>query len=391
MSGPVTPLQRLADTGVLYEPQREYSARVYWIWLAELLGPAHAHAAEVLQQYGGARQVYDARFDPQRFAQTAGKAVAQRLADEVVSIAECEKLLNRCNQTGVQVVTYADEEYPDALRGIADLPPVLYCTGQLQWLAAPHRVGMVGSRRPSQYGAEAAAHLGGALARGGAVIVSGLADGLDSEGHKAAVANNAPTVAVMGVSIDKTYPSTNRRLRGQIEQNGVVVSEYAPGRDIGANGFLQRNRLIAALSQALVVVEARKRSGTMSTVEHARRYSRPVYAVPGSIFSALSEGTNELLRTGAAKPAVDPQDLLAAVGLDEAAQKKPRRKATSKPAKPLSANAAAVLARMEAKPKGLSALLAETALPMGVVLSALSELELAGWISTLPGRQYVLK
>ena len=388
MSAPLTPLERFADSGALYEPEREYCEQVYWLWLAELLGPAHPRTGEVVQAYETARAVYEQRFQPDKFALVAGAPAARRLADDAVSLAECEELLNRCDQMGIHLLTCADPAYPEALRSVSDLPLVLYCTGQTEWLNQPHRIGIVGSRRPSQYGAEAAAHLGDALAKAGALIVSGLADGLDSEGHKAAVANHAPTIAVLGVAIDKTYPVANGKLRSQLEQNGVVISEYAPGCSIGPNGFLQRNRIIASLSQALVVVEARKRSGTMSTVEHAKRYGRPVFAVPGSIFSTLSEGTNELLRAGIAKPAVDPQDLLETVGLAAAPVRKKRKSA---PAKPVSANAAAVLARMEARPKGLSALLGETGLPMGVLLGALTELELAGLITAQPGRQYLLK
>lgn len=389
MSGAVTPLERFAAQGELYEPEREYSERVYWIWLAELLGPACPNAGAVLAAYGSARAVYDARLQPDRFAQAAGMAAAQRMAEEAVLPQECEKILEECNRTGVLVVTYADEEYPQQLRQLPDPPLVLYCTGQLQWLNAGGTVGMVGSRQPSAYGVEAAAFLGDGLAKGGAVIVSGLADGLDSEGHKAAVANNAPTVAVMGVPIDRTYPAANRALRHKIEQNGVVISEYAPGQGIGPNGFLQRNRIIAALSRVLVVVEARKRSGTMSTVEHARRYGRAVYAVPGSIFSTLSEGTNELLCTGAAKPVTEPQPLLEVLGLAQPApQRTPRKKAADSR---LTGPAAAVLAQMGAKPVGLSALVQQTGLPMGQLLSALTELELAGWITALPGRQYLLK
>lgn len=388
------PLERLAAGEPLYEPEQQWPARVYWIWLAGLLGPASPHAAAVLREYGSARAVYQDRLAVERFAAATSAAAARRLAEQGDTAEECEKILNRCNQTGVRVVTYEDEEYPPALRAIPDPPLVLYCTGDLEWLHAAHTVGVVGSRRPTRYGVEAAAHLGSALAKSGAVIVSGLADGLDSEGHKAAVANDAPTIAVQGVAIDRVYPSTNKTLRAQIERRGVVVSEYAPGQSIGSNGFLQRNRLIAALAQALLVVEARQKSGTMSTVHHAQRYGKPVFAVPGSIFSTLSEGTNELLRSGVARPAVDARDLLTAVGLaagDDAPDAEDAPGADAAPEKPLSASAAVVLAKLGAKPVGLSALMGAAGLPVGTLLSALTELELAGLVAVLPGRQYVLR
>ncbi len=120
---------------------------------------------------------------------------------------------------------------------------------------------MVGTRKPTEYGLRAAEDIGRGLARAGAVIVSGLADGLDSAGHRAAVGENCPTIAVMGVPIDRTYPAANRELRRAIERRGCVISEYPPESEpVGAVGFLQRNRLIAALSGALVVVEAKERA-----------------------------------------------------------------------------------------------------------------------------------
>ena len=165
---------------------------------------------------------------------------------------------------------------------------------------------MVGTRRPSAYGRQAAFDLSLAMAQAGAVIVSGLADGLDSEAHRAALQADRPTIAFLGTAIDKTYPAANAKLRTAIEKGGgAVCSEYPPGYTGRTTGtFLARNRLIAAQSEALCVAEARTRSGTLNTVHHAERLGRPVLAVPGSIYSALSEGTNELLRDPPRRAAV---------------------------------------------------------------------------------------
>ena len=131
---------------------------------------------------------------------------------------------------------------------------------------------------------------------------------------------NCPTIGVLGVPIDRTYPASNRELRKKIEQKGCVISEYPPeSGPVGPNGFLQRNRLIAALSSALVVVEAQEKSGTMSTVNHAERYGKPVFVVPGSIYSPNSAGTNALLREGRAKAVCKPGDLFGVLGLRGAA------------------------------------------------------------------------
>lgn len=396
MSG-ATPLERLAcgESAFASEPAGGWAPELYWLWLTDLLRPGFAHTGRVLDEYGSARTVWEQRFDVERFAHAAGAAAARRLAKEEKTPGDFEPVRAACNACGAQIVCYDAPEYPLALSRISDLPFVLYCTGDARWLNAAHTVGVVGSRRPTAYGVEAAARLGGQLAQGGAVIVSGMADGLDSEGHKAAVKNQRPTIAVLGVPIDCTYPASNAGLRRNIEACGVVVSEYPPvGNEFYRAAFLQRNRIIAALSDALLVVEARQRSGTMSTVGHAVRYGKPVFAVPGSIFSPLSEGVNELLRTGRARPAVRAEDILQTVGLHStapqpAAAKNPQPSAGA--AKSLSPDAQKVLACLGPVPVGLSALAGRTGLSMGALLGALTALEVAGRITALPGRQYILK
>lgn len=386
-----TPLERLARGEQALPEEPEYAPELYWLWLAGLLRPGCPQAGRVLDEYGSARAVYEERSDLARFARAAGRTAAQRMAEWEKTPADYEKIRQDCNDRQIRIVTFEDPAYPLALSRISDPPLVLYCTGDPQWLAAPHTVGVVGSRTPTAYGVQAAARLGRELAQGGAVIVSGLADGLDSESHKAAVACHAPTVGVLGVPIDRTYPAGNAGLRRQVEACGTVISEYAPvGRATYSAAFLQRNRIIAALSRALLVVEARRRSGTMSTVGHALRYGRPVYAVPGSIFSPLSEGTNALLQDGSARPAIDGQVLLQAVGLAAGEMPAPEACPPRQEA-PLSPNARKALACIGATPVGLTALAEASGLSMGALLGALTALEVAGRITPLPGRQYILK
>ena len=235
---------------------------------------------------------------------------------------------------------------------------------------------------------QAAADLGSGLAKNGAIIVSGLADGLDSAGHRAAVKENCPTIGVLGVPIDRTYPASNRELRKKIEQKGCVISEYPPeSGPVGPNGFLQRNRLIAALSSALVVVEAQEKSGTMSTVNHAERYGKPVFVVPGSIYSPNSAGTNALLREGRAKAVCKPGDLFGVLGLRGAATPAAVRSAPD----PMSETERRVLACIGPKAKGVEELGAASGLPTGLLLGTLMKLELAGRVTCLPGKRYILR
>ena len=265
------------------------------------------------------------------------------------------------------------------------MPLVLYCTGDPRWLNEPAAVGMVGTRRPTEYGLRAAADIGKGLARAGAIIVSGL---LDSAGHRAAVGENCPTIAVMGVPIDRTYPAANRELRRAIEQKGCVISEYPPENDaVGTVGFLQRNRLIAALSGALVVLEAKEKSGTMSTVAHAERYGKPVFALPGSIFSPSSAGTNALLRDGRAKAVCTAEDLFGTLGLSAARPAPPPKAAPQ----PLSENERLVLSCMSGRTQGIEELGVRSGLPTAALLGVLMRLELSGRVTCLPGKRYILR
>ena len=180
---------------------------------------------------------------------------------------------------------------------------------------------------------------------------------------------------MLGVPIDRTYPASNRELRRQIERKGCVISEYPPESEpVGRNGFLQRNRLIAALSSALVVVEAQEKSGTMSTVNHAERYGKPVYAVPGSIFSPNSQGTNALLREGRAKAVCKAEDLFGVLGLRPAAAGAEERTAAA----PLSENERRVLACIGPQARGVEELGSQSGLPTALLLGTLMKLELSG-------------
>ena len=356
-----------------------------WLWLAHVLGPASAHAGRVLDAFGGAQEAWEAR-DTVEFRLAAGDAAAARV--QQLDPEQYHQLVMRCDDLGVRILPFDDPDYPLAFSRIPDMPLVLYCTGDALWLNEPGAVGIVGSRKPTEYGLNAAADIGGALAKSGAIIVSGLADGLDSAGHKAAVKNDRPTIAVRGVPIDRTYPAANVALRHKIEQKGCVISEYPPRSDgVGAIGFLQRNRLIAALSSALLVVEAREKSGTMSTVAHAERYGKPVFAVPGSIYSPNSAGTNGLLRDGRARAVCTAEDLLGPLGLHP---DKPAAVTARRP-EPVSDTERKVLACIGPKPVGLEELCVNTGLPTAVLLSTLMKLELSGRVFKQPGQRYVLR
>lgn len=199
-----------------------------------------------------------------------------------------------------------------------DLPDApsepLYARGEhvVEALAAP-TVAVVGARACSSYGAHVARMVGHDLAAAGVTVVSGLARGIDAEAHRGALDANDRTVAVLGCGIDRNYPAAHADLARRIAETGGIVSEYEPGVEAAPWRFPARNRIIAALADAVVIVEARARSGALITVDLAMEIGRPIYAVPGEITSHLSEGTNDLLRHGHAAAITSALDVLGAL------------------------------------------------------------------------------
>ena len=362
---------------------------LYWIWLADAVGSAFEGAQELLALCQTPRELYDhlrAGYAP---PDALGRNALKKLRE--TEPAACAERLETCAKAKIAILTPEDPDYPERLRTLPDLPLVLYATGSTACLNGLRYVGMVGTRRPTAYGARACHDISLELARQELVIVSGLADGLDGLGHRAAVEAGRPTIAFLGTAIDVTYPAANGLLRRQIENEvgGAVLSDYPPGYAGKTKGtFLARNRLIAGMSEALCVAEARTRSGTMNTVGHAERYHHPVLAVPGSIFSPVSEGTNELLRTGRAGVLCGAADVLAALDIHEGDAGDPPAEDLI-PLEELSAEARLVLAALGTTPAAPGALCEKTGLPAHRVLAALTELELADAVQPCPGQRYL--
>ena len=210
-------------------------------------------------------------------------------------------------------------EFPPLLRAIHDPPPGLFLRGSGDvGLLSRAAVAVVGARACSGYGASVARSLGRDLTRGGLVVVSGMARGIDAEAHRGALEADGPTIAVLGCGIDRDYPAAHAELARRIAATGLLVSEYAPGVEPAPWRFPARNRIVAGLCAATVVVEARERSGALITADLALEEGREVFTVPGEISSALSAGTNALLKLGAT-PLTAAADVLATFGIEDVA------------------------------------------------------------------------
>ena len=283
------------------------------------------------------------------------------------AVEAAERILADCHRCGAVVILESDDGYPAPLRDLADAPPALFAMGSVLACVRP-MVSIVGTRAATAYGERVTRALAGALARAGVAVVSGMARGIDSVAHLATLAAGVPTIAVLGTGIDVPYPVAHRALHRRIVAGGLALSERPPGTTAHAGAFPRRNRLIAALGSATIVVEAGARSGALLTAGHALELGRTVAAVPGPIDSPSSAGTNELLRDGAVVIA-SVADALALVG-------------ATPPVRTLAPDAdddqRAVWQALERGAEDLDTLTARAGLPAKRCLAAVTALELSG-------------
>ncbi len=216
-------------------------------------------------------------------------AAAERVAHEA---------LERTRELGCEVLAWGLPNYPEGLRDLHDPPAVLFAQGRLSLLSGP-AVAVVGMRAASRYGTRIARWMGSEMGARGVTVVSGLARGVDAAAHEGAVETKGGSIAVLGTGVDVPYPRANQRLARRLRDRGLVLSEFLPGTPAYPAHFPRRNRIVAALSNAVIVVEARKKSGSFITVDHALDLGKPVFGVPGPIDSPRSRGVHELLRQGA--------------------------------------------------------------------------------------------
>jgi DNA processing protein len=276
-------------------------------------------------------------------------------------------------------LTLADDDYPELLRHLPDPPLALFYRGNTALLKKP-AVAMVGSRRASAYGLNAARHLAGQLAIAGVTVISGLARGIDAASHEAALDAGGDTIAVLGTGIDVVYPRSNKKLFRAIEERGLIVTEFAPAMPPLSANFPIRNRIISGLAMATVIVEATGRSGSLITARTAAEQGRNVCAVPGTIFAAGAEGTNRLIQYGA-KLVHDVNDILEEVpgsprlgSVPEIAPDSPLREVLD------------VFTRDEAT--HIDAAAAKLRTSVAAVSDAVLQLELGGWLQALPGSRW---
>ena len=269
----------------------------YWVWLAELPGLSNQSRLALLRHFGSPEDVFFADREELLLAEDVPKKQAQLALNRDLSIAD--RILADCQRLGQRILTLQDAEYPQRLRNIFDPPAVLYVKGRLPVVDEEAAVAVVGTRDCTPYGVSCAERLSRELAACGAVVVTGLAKGVDAAAARGALRAGGPVIGVTGNGLDVYYPWESRELYDDVAAAGALVSEYPPGSEPEGRHFPARNRIMSGLSVAALVVEAPERSGALITAQLALEQGRDVYAVPGPIDAPASVGCNRLIRDGA--------------------------------------------------------------------------------------------
>jgi DNA processing protein len=353
----------------------------YWVGFNKVPGIGAARLRALLDYFGNLEIAWCA---PAHDLQQAGLdrrslASLRRVREALDLDAEMERL----QQAGVQVMTWDDDGYPPNLRQAYNAPPLLYLRGSLEardeWAVA-----VVGTRRASVYGKEAARLVCTGLTQAGVTVVSGMALGIDTVAHRACLDAGGRTIAVLGCGVDVVYPPRNARLADEIVERGVLVSEYALGTRPEARNFPPRNRIISGLTLGTVVIEGDMGSGALITAGFALEQGREVFAVPGNIFARASRGTNHLIQQGA-KMVTQVGDVLEELNLTMVSQQ-----AQARTVIPENKTEAVLLERLSAEPVHVDALGRAVDLPIAQVTSTLALMELKGMVRQVGGMSYVL-
>ena len=414
--------------------------KIFWIWLSLACGVASKEFGRLVSRFDDAYELYTMSEEDIEGIDGIGARLKMRLSDKTMT--DAERIFEDCQKGGVTVLTYADKAYPPKLRLIEDPPVVLYVLGKISGLESHPSIGVVGTRKMSEYGRKTAFRLSYELALAGTVIVSGLALGVDGVAACGALEAEGNTIAVLGCGVLVDYPKAHRKLKAQIVRRGAVISEYPPNTPAVPRNFPTRNRIISGICHGTLLVEGAKKSGSMITARLAIGQGRQLFAVPGKIGEVNSEGPNHLIREGAysvlesidilkhyeflyrenlnlralrATSAPDCDETLRRFGVptdyeegrrggrpffDEARtaqktvkniKKEQKEEPAPTPSVPLSPLEQSVLSRMPMdKPTAPDALCADGC-GIGEVLTALTMLELYGIVTSLPGGLYVRK
>jgi len=352
------------------------------MWLSSIESVGAKSGRLLLNFFGTAGNVYNAGREDLKHAKILSESKIDNIIKSKLKI-DLGEYTDRLYKLSMSFISINNPLYPDVLKEIADPPLGLYTIGKADLLKSPYVIGVVGSRRCSEYGVSTTYRLSKELSQCGITIISGMAKGIDKMAHKGALDTDGATIAVLGCGADICYPAENREIYNLICDKGLVISEHPPGTKPVPGFFPKRNRIISGISQAVLVVEAGLKSGSLITADQALEQGRDVYAVPGNINNKLSEGTNNLIKQGALLIS-DYTDVLNALGLEKKKEKEENL------AKFLDINERLVYDCMSFEPIGIDVLLSKIDMDLQKLQYILTMLELKKYIERLPGQRYML-
>ncbi|HEY60545.1 MAG TPA: DNA-protecting protein DprA [Anaerolineae bacterium] len=355
-------------------------SRIYWVGFNKVRGIGPVRFQKLLNHFSDLKRAWHAPLNELRSVGLSEKTLTglQSLRNSIDLKEEYEKIAKK----GIQVIIWEDENYPLRLKEIQYPPPVLYVRGEIdprdEWAVA-----IVGTRQKTSYGRQVTQELASFLVQNGMTIISGLARGIDSIAHEAALRANGRTIAVLGSGVDQVYPPEHRSLAMKIIENGALISEYAPGTLPEGINFPPRNRIISGLSLAIIVVEAGIKSGALITAAFAADQGREVFAVPGTIYSPKSKGTNRLIVDGA-HPLIRFKDILEILNFEQVQEFRVAQKIL-----PSNEVELALLESISNEPMYIDDILSKTGLPIEEVSAALVMMELKGLVRQVGSQTYL--
>ncbi len=366
-------------------PEQRLDELKAWAALAALRLPVDP--AQVVDAFGGPAAMFQASIEGLRARLPWSAAQIDRVAR--AAPATLSQDLEAFLSQGGHLIPFDDPRYPPLLKEISKPPAALWCRGDPAALRDP-LIGIVGSRRPTQYGRRVASTLSADLATAGFGVVSGGAYGIDAAGHAGALQAGGRSVAVLGTGIDRDYPAAHADLFSHLARDGACVTEFPPGAPPRPAHFPIRNRIISGLARGVVVVEAGARSGALITARFAMEQNREVFAVPGELFNELSAGPHALIRRGAVL-VTGVEDILEEITAlfppRHGVSAKPRRKEALPPVD-LPEELERILALVETSPRSGDSIIQSSGLSPAVTLEALTQLELLNLVEQLPGQRF---
>lgn len=355
-------------------------SKAYWVGFNLVKGIGAVRLKQLLDFYGSLEIAWNS---PAEGLISAG--IPQKVVEKFIQIrsqVDLDQMMSSINNKGIKILTWDDIDYPRRLKEISQSPPVLFINGSIN-VEDDWAVAVVGTRRVTPYGRQVTAEISRFLAQNGVTVVSGLARGVDAIAHQTALQTGGRTIAVLGNGVDVVYPPEHHRLSEEIKKQGALVSDYPLGTLPDGVNFPPRNRIISGLSLATIVVEAGEKSGALITAEFAVDQGREVFAVPGSILTPQSEGTNHLIEQGA-RPLLKMSEILDVLKLEQIPEKQLHLKMN-----PMNTSERKLFASLSNEPIHIDEVCRITGLPINEVSATLTMMELKGLVSQVGGMNYV--